>query len=49
MKNSPPGMSPSYELYRNLETYPVGCFIIRLIHLNVYQAKWLPITLRNKH
>ena len=28
MKNSPPGMSPSYELYRNLETYPVGCFII---------------------
>ena len=28
MKNSPPGMSPSYEMYRNLETYPVGCFII---------------------
>ena len=21
-------MSPSYEMYRNLETYPVGCFII---------------------
>lgn len=28
MKNSPPGISPSYEMYRNLETYPVGCFII---------------------
>ena len=27
-KGAPPGMSPSYEMYRNLETYPVGCFII---------------------